>query len=179
MERGTGRAFLLLAIVSACVSLSAQTLKAEDPWAPLRFLHGDWSGTGSGKPGEAVSGKTAFGFDLDGNVMVRQNSATYAARPGEAKVAFHQDLMVIYRQAGESAFRAIYFDNEGHVIRYVLSFPPGGNSAVFESEAGDRGPRFRLTYALLADGSLSVDFAMAPPGGEFGSYTKGIVKRVK
>lgn len=179
MERGTRRASLLFVILSACMSLFTQVTKAEDPWVPLRFLQGEWAGTGSGRPGEAISGKTSFGFDLDGRVMVRQNSATYAPKPGEGKGACHKDLLIIYREAGEPAFRAIYFDNEDHVLRYVVSFPPGGSAAVFESEGGGKSPRFRLTYALLADGSLSVDFAIAPPGGEFSGYTKGIVKRVK
>lgn len=148
-----------------------------DPWAPLRFLVGRWTGVGSGKPGEAISGAASFELRLDGNVMVRDNRAEYAAaEPGKPPVV-HADLMVIYRDAGSGAFRADYFDNEGHVIHYGVSFPAAGDGAIFETEPGGRGPRFRLVYEAAPGGGLTVDFLMAPPGGEFKSYVKGALKR--
>ncbi len=64
--------------------------------------------------------------------------------PDYASGAQHDDLMIIY--AGyRRALRAIYFDTEGHVIRYSLSFP-APDRVVFESESGPPGPRYRLTY---------------------------------
>jgi hypothetical protein len=148
-----------------------------DPWAPLRFLVGRWTGVGSGKPGEAISGAASFELRLDGSVMVRDNRAEYAAKePGQPPVV-HEDLMVIYKDPGSGTFRADYFDNEGHVIHYGVSFPPSGDGAAFETDPGGKGPRFRLVYEAAAGGGLTVDFLMAPPGGEFKSYVKGALKR--
>lgn len=145
-----------------------------DPWAPLRFLVGRWAGAGSGKPGEAISGGTTFEFRLDGKVLVRDNRAEYAAsEPGKPN-AVHSDLMVIYPEGG--GFRADYFDNEGHVIHYTVSFPEPGRTAVFETDPGGKGPRFRLVYEASKEGGLAVDFLIAPPGGEFKSYVKGALK---
>jgi hypothetical protein len=147
-----------------------------DPWTPLRFLLGRWTGVGSGKPGEAISGATTFELRLDGSVMVRDNRAEYAApEPGKPPVV-HSDLMVIYRDAGSGSFRADYFDNEGHVIHYGVTFSAAGG-AVFETDPGGKGPRFRLVYEPAPGGGLTVDFLMAPPGGEFKSYVKGALKR--
>jgi hypothetical protein len=56
----------------------------------------------------------------------------------------HNDLLYIFQEAPSQPLKAIYFDNEGHVIRYDLS-TPSPNSAVFLSEAAP-GPHFRLIY---------------------------------
>lgn len=85
--------------------------------------------------------------------------------------------MIIYPAADGNSFRAIYFDNEGHVIPYAVTLPQKPNVAVFETEAGQPGPRFRLTYELNADGVLENVFWIAPPGGEFKVYVRGTLKR--
>jgi hypothetical protein len=48
---------------------------------------------------------------------------------------------------------------------------------VFESPRGEKGPLFRLVYVWGADGVLSIEFLIAPPGGEFKSYIKGTAKK--
>lgn len=168
---------LLMAALALLPGVAGAMAQGPDPWAPFQFLVGAWSGLGSGKPGEAVSGKTSFVFQLDKNVLVRNNRAEYAPKPGETKGTVHEDLMIIYRDSGGQGFRAVYFDNEGHVIRYAVSFPARQPSAVFESEASGSAPRFKLVYELAADGTLSIDFLVAPPGGEFKSYVKGSARK--
>jgi hypothetical protein len=52
----------------------------------------------------------------------------------------------------------MYFDTEGHVIRYTVSFP-SADAAVFDS-AGSPGPRYRLSYQLAGEklnGKFEVD----------------------
>jgi hypothetical protein len=155
----------------------ARSTLVNDRWAPFQFLLGSWSGTGSGQPGEAVAGSTSFSFDLEQNILVRKNRAEYAPKPGEKSGLVHEDFMIIYRQPGESQFRAIYFDNEGHVIDYRVSFPAKQQSVVFESDASESAPRFRFIYEISPDSLLSGEFLIAPPGGEFKTYTKGKLKR--
>ena len=89
----------------------------------------------------------------------------------------HEDLLIVYRQPGESQFRAVYFDNEGHIINYTIAFPGKQVAVVFETENNQKSPRFRLIYEAGEDGVLSVDFLVAPPGGELKFYVKGILKR--
>jgi hypothetical protein len=147
-----------------------------DPWARLRFLVGEWQGVGSGAPGEAVGG-TSFAFSLDKKILVRKNWAKYPPKSGEKAGLSHEDLMIIYPGGDAASFRAVYFDNEGHVISYLVTFPQKPNAALFESEAGPPGPRFRLTYELGADGVLENVFWIAPPGGDFKVYVRGSLKK--
>lgn len=165
---------VVIALTPAQLSIQAQS---NDSWARFQFLLGKWAGAGSGKAGEIVSGSTSFSFDLNKKIIIRKSRAEYAPDPGEKSGLVHEDMMVIYQQPGNSKFRAIYFDNEGNVINYAISFPAKQPSAIFESEASDKALRFRLAYDLDPNGALSIEFSVARPGGEFKIYTKGIVKR--
>ncbi len=166
-----------LALAAGFLSVRAQA-PAPDPWAPLRFLAGTWEGSGSGKPGEVISGSCTFAFELEGRILVRTNRAEYAPKAGEKAKTVHEDRLIVYHDPGTVAFSAIYFDNEGHTIHYAVSVPAAGK-AVFESAAHEGAPRFRLTHELLSDGTLATEFAMAPPGGPFQTYTRGITKKTK
>jgi hypothetical protein len=139
----------------------------------LHFLIGSWLSPVSGQPGKGVSGSSVFHYDLGGKVIVRKSRAEFAPEPGSSKGLVHEDLMVIYKQPGEAQFRAIYFDNEEHIIHYTLVFPEKQPAVVFESEASDVSPRARLMYAVHPDGTLETEFSVAAPGGELLSHVKG------
>lgn len=159
------------------LSVYSQFSGNNDPWQPLQFLIGNWTGVGSGKPGEG-SGACSFSFDLDKKIIIRKNRAEYPPKPGEKSGIKHEDLMIIYQQPGNSQLQAIYFDNEGHVIIYKVAIPEKSKSVVLESGDTDKSPRFRLIYTLLSDGEVKIEFSIAPPGGDFKIYTKGVIKRI-
>lgn len=148
------------ALMFACNS--ASICLADDAWEPYRFLLGDWVGEDTGGPGKG-SGKISFRLDLEDKVIVRKNRAEYPAAPGRP-AATHEDLMVIYRAEGGNPTKAIYFDNEGHVIHYTASFSEDKETLIFLSEAAPATPRFRLSYTKGEQGSVGIKFEMAPPG---------------
>ena len=155
----------------------AQTAKAADPWGPCRFMMGEWIAIeGSGQPGESTSGGFTLTFDLGEKVLVRRSHSDYAPKPGEKTGISHHDLMIVYRLAGETQLRAFYVDDEGHAINYLVTSPKE-NLAVFETDAAEHGPRFRLDYQLNPDRTLSITFSIAPPGGSYKVYTKGTARR--
>jgi hypothetical protein len=164
---------LTLALLVALPAVSRGA--ATDPWTRWRFLLGEWTGTGAGDPG-AGSGGSTFALELDGKILVRHNRADYPATPGRPAVA-HRDLLIVYPGTCDSLFRASYFDNEGHAIQYRVLAPAAGGRAIFDSEATEPGPRFRLTYEAQADSGLEVVFYMAPPGGELSRYVAGTLRR--
>jgi hypothetical protein len=135
-------------------------------WKPIQFLLGTWTAEGGGA--QTGQGQGAFSFtpDLDRSVVVRRNLAEYHDGPDAG--TRHDDLLIVYSEAPDS-LRAIYFDSEGHVIRYNLK-TPSPNLAIFESDGTQPGPKYRLSYALRGK-SLDGKFEIAPPGSaEFKTY---------
>ena len=85
--------------------------------------------------------------------------------------------MIVYPEG--AAPRAIYFDNEGHVIHYTAEFAEGGDRIVFTSETEVSSPRFRLTYSKLGPGKVAIRFEIAPPGkpDAFSPYIEATARR--
>jgi hypothetical protein len=160
---GLKSGILLLAALITVLSLPAisQAQKSDSTGGlnQLKFLLGEWVGEGSGKPGEGTGGFT-FSMDLQNHVMIRKNYADYPAIYNKAAYR-HEDLMVIYQLPGDT-LRAIFFDNEKHVINYDVN--PGKNqkAVIFVSPATGKGWRYRLTLAEIDDKNLSIKFEMAP-----------------
>lgn len=165
------RRFLFPIFFLCAVAVFAQA-PAGDPYGAIRFLMGDWVADG---PAAAGSGHFEFTPDVQGNLVVRRNHAEYPSA-GDRPVANHDDLMVIYRESGTT--RAIYFDNEGHVIRYAVE-PAGPDAVTFVSETAAGAPRYRLSYKKLPDGRVSGKFEVASPGKpeEFKTYLEWTAKR--
>jgi len=172
MKRPIG--LILTLALSLALPLTARG-EPPDPWARWRFLLGEWTDTGAGGPGVG-SGGSKFALELDGRILVRHNRADYPAQPDRPAVS-HRDLLIVYPGACDSLFRAIYFDNEGHVIPYTVVAPATGGRLVFDSEGPGAGPRFRLTYEAQVGGGLEVGFFTAPPGGELTRYVAGTLRR--
>jgi hypothetical protein len=166
----------LAAALLAPALLFSQSAFAQNPpnptsdrdarWKPIQFLLGNWTAVGGGT--QTGQGQGAFSFtpDLDRNIVVRHNLAEYHDGPDAG--TRHDDLLIIYSEAPDS-LRAIYFDSEGHVIRYNLK-TPAPNIAIFESDGTEPGPKYRLSYALRGK-DLDGKFEIAPPGSaEFKIY---------
>jgi hypothetical protein len=175
MKKYAWAVVLFMALVSpaASGSLEAGDVPAAGPLAPARFLVGSWSTAGLNRPEEGT-GVVSFSLELDRSIILRKNRVEFPPKKQGEAVTVHEDLMVIFPEAG--GFRAIYFDNEKHVIEYGVVFPENERAAVFESKNAS-GPRFRLVHKLLADGTLASEFYIAQPGGEFNLYLKGAARR--
>jgi hypothetical protein len=154
------RNLLLFCLFAACLPISAQPPASAPDWSAWQFLVGDWIGEGGGAPGQGTGGFT-FSLDLQNRVLVRKNFAEYPAETGRPAYR-HDDLMIIYQEPGKPT-RADYWDNEGHVIHYTATLAKDGNAVTFLSDSLATISRFRLTYARLGDGRLTILFEIAPP----------------
>jgi len=158
--------------------LSAQQATGAENWGPWRDLVGEWGGEGGGQPGQGTGG-FSFSFELGGKILVRKNRADYPATKDRPAFS-HEDWMVIYPEpAGAAACRAIYFDNEGHVIEYKADFSAAQGTFTFLSEAVSTAPRYRLTYKQEGKDRVSVKFEIAPPGkpDSFAIYLQAVAQR--
>jgi len=144
-------------------------------WGPLERLRGEWVGEGGGGPGQG-SGWFSFKTDLQGKILVRTNRAEYPASKERPAFA-HDDLMIVYRDSTAAPAHAIYFDSEGHTIRYDVQ--PGENAIVFVSAAQTNAPRYRLTYTLVDRDHLKIRFEIAPPAhpDRFAPYIDAAARR--
>ena len=167
----------LSVFIFAVIPLFAQSppaVKPVSPWAPFEFLLGDWTGEGTGTPGQGAGG-FSFHPELEGKILVRRNHAEYPASKDQP-AAHHEDLLTVYIEGG--AYKADYFDNEGHVIHYGVI--PSSAGVVFLSEPGP-GPRFRLTYTKTGPQTVRIKFEIAAPDlpDVFKSYLEATARRMK
>jgi len=140
------RALVALTFLAAgALFAQIDTVEVKLSWKPIEFLFGDWTATGGGAGTEANhsngAGEFSFHPELNGQIVTRKNFAEY--KNGEPR---HDDLMIIYAETGQNTMRAIYFDSEGHTIRYIVK-SPSANVVVFESEPAP-GPTYKLVYEL-------------------------------
>ena len=159
---------ILMAMWMTCSALQAQT---NDAWKKLDFLLGAWTGIAGEKDTPHGAGQGSFSFvpELQQKIIVRRNHAGYDSG------AQHDDLMVIYHDSPGDTPHAIYFDTEGHVIRYNLAFP-SANRVVFETDGTQAGPKYRLTYWMEGE-SLNGRFEIAAASSEYKTYLSWASKR--
>ena len=158
------RSMISLIAGIAAVGLFAQAPVpgASDPLKSISFLEGEWSAaTAGGNGAPTVVGAYVFRRELGGHVLARHSSSASCKGPIDFDCE-HGDLLYVYPEGPDQNLKAIYFDNEGHVIHYSVSTPAPG-SATFLSDPSIPGPQFRLVYELK-DKAMSGKFQMHMPG---------------
>lgn len=162
----------LIAGVALCAIAVAQgsaPTQQADPWKALRFLLGTWeANTQGGSAGAAGSGSYTFRLELKDHVLARHSASAGCTGPSDFDCE-HGDLLYIYQDAARQPLKAIYFDNEGHVIHYEVT-TLASNTAVLVSAASQGGPQYRLIYELKG-AVMSGKFQIRMPGqSDFHSY---------
>ncbi len=159
---------LLISLLICGFVLSAQT-GASTPAGQVSFLFGEWTSKGPTQLGDA-EGSSTFTPELENQVVVRRSWVKYTS--GKAAGTRHDDLLIIYAEAPDTRLRAIFFDGEGHIIRYLVTVASPGK-AVFESDGAEAGPRYRLTHAVTGK-TMETRFEMAMPGQSgYRTYVSG------
>lgn len=138
------------------------------------WLIGSWEGIGSGKPGEG-KGFFSFEYQLDQNVIVRKSHSEYPSKDLKNKT-IHKDLMIVYLDENKKLSKAIYFDNEGHIINYSISYSE--KTITFLSETIAKMPTFKLTYQLLENKEINTVFEISMDGKNFNTYIEGKSKKI-
>ena len=140
-------ALAFLCATCLCAQNAPTNSAAADPWKPLQFLIGTWEAkTQGGSAGAMGSGTYTFQPELRNHVLARHSSYEGCRGPADFNCE-HGDLLYIYQDAPAQPYKAIYFDNEGHIIHYDLS-TPAATTAIFLSDSAQPGPQFRLIYEL-------------------------------
>jgi hypothetical protein len=163
----------VVAALFCALNLLAQNASNSVPtqaaWKPLEFLIGTWEAkTQGGSAGAASSGTYSFKTDLRNHVLARHSSTAGCKGPADFDCE-HGDLLYVYLDAMAKSYKAIYFDNEGHVIHYEVSTPTP-TTAIFLSSPTQPGPQFQLTYELKGSTMYGKFQMRMPAQTEFKSY---------
>lgn len=174
------RLLCLLLLGAPCVlwsQSSGSPLGAQPPLDRLSFLLGTWTArtVAATSNGAVVTGTCSFSLDLNSHAIRRTSSADACSGPGSLDCN-HHDQLTIYSERterGDDGLRALYLDNEGHVIHYEVS-TPSADTVTFLSTGPGNAPRFKLVYHLEGSGRTAVmsgafQFA-APESNDFHSY---------
>jgi hypothetical protein len=174
----SSKLFLFTALLAIVLSslLSSQPTNKDTDWKQWYFLLGEWVGEGSRTQGQGT-GSFSFEMDLQKRILVRKNTANYPATKDQAGYT-HSDLMIIYKQPPNST-RAIYFDNEGHIINYIVNIPDDQNSVTFLSVGEKNTPLYRLNYVKVNNEKLKIKFEIAQPDkpDKFSTYIEATAHR--
>lgn len=161
---------LLLAVALTMLGVQFAAAQTQpDPWKDLAFLEGTWEAKAQGSAGVNTSGAYTFRLELGGHIMARHSTTEAGCKGPSSFDCDHGDLLYVYTDAPGRPLKAIYFDNEGHVIHYAVS-TPSPMSVIFLSDSSTPGPQFRLVYEKK-DAIMSGKFQVHMPGQtEWKSY---------
>ena len=160
------RATLVL-LIGACA------LSAQPPLERILFLLGNWASDTDTELGHATALST-FAQELDRRILTRRGSTKYTS--GKNAGQQHDDLLIVYPEGPDGGMKAIYFDAEGHVIHYTVTIPEP-NTAVFDSDPAQPGPRYRLTHKVTGR-QMETKLEVAAPGqANYQTYVSGVSSR--
>jgi len=161
--------FVITMLLAIPLAANGQPAPATDPFKALAFLEQNWEANTQGYGGVKSTGTYTFRRELGGHILARRSTGDAGCKGPATFDCEHGDLLYVYEEALGQPLKAIYFDNEGHVIHYDVSTPTA-TSVVFLSEASRPGPQFRLVYELK-DSLLLGKFQSRMPGqSEWKSY---------
>jgi hypothetical protein len=129
-----------------------QGMAKVDQWKSFRFLIGNWTGDGTGPAGQGI-GDLVVETDLKDSILKMTNQVDFT---GKDKKTTYRSTMVV---SGGS--KALFMDNEGHVLHYTVTLGP--KTVTFVSDPEPNSPRFRFTYTDLGSNKVRCSFDIAPP----------------
>ncbi len=151
-----------------------------DPWAPVRFLVGEWQGTAAGEPGQGTVVRR-YDFILKDRFLHERNTSTYPPqeRNKTGEVHAHWSFLSVDRKRMTILFRQ--FHQEGFVVTYALNAALSSPAKlVFESEQLENLPpamKARETYEVTSKDEFVETFEIAEPDKPFEVYSRNRFKR--
>lgn len=173
------RSLVLLTGLFVHMSVRAQP---EDPWTPIRPLLGEWTGTSSGKPGEATVTRT-YASVLGGRYIQEVSLSVYLPQQKNPKGERHEHIGYFSFDRARKVIVLRQFHIEGFVNTYRLAQASSNpKSLIFESEAFENlaaSWKARESYTFDGADEFTEVFELAPPNKDFEVYTRTQFKRVQ
>jgi hypothetical protein len=175
----------MCAVVALCLLLQAsspeRTAPVADPWAPVRFLVGEWTGDSEGEPGKGTVTRT-YRLVLHDKFIREENVSTYPPQPKNEKGEVHEHWSFFSYDRARHTLVLRQFHQEGFVNQYVLQPREAGGALVFESEALENVPagwKARESYRVVSPDEFVETFEIAPDGRTFSVYSQARFRRAR
>lgn len=156
-----------------------QTSPTPDPWAPVRFMAGDWDGESEGEPGKGTV-RRSYRFVLNDKFLNEQNVSTYPPQPKNEKGEVHHHQAFFSYDRARRALVLRQFHQEGFVNQFAMSASGrDGRSMVFESEALENVPpgwKAKESYEIISNDEFVETFEIASAGA-YEIYSRTRFKR--
>jgi hypothetical protein len=172
----------MFAVVAASVfAPAAADAPNADPWQPVRFLVGRWTGTVQGEAGNGSVSRN-YEFTLNGKFIEERNVSTYPAQQKNRKGEVHEHRSFLSYDRKRQRLVLRQFHQEGFVNTYVLNAAEStGNLLVFDSESFenlDTGFKARETYEIYSSDEFVETFEVAEPGKPLDLYSRTRFTRI-
>ena len=164
----------------AAPMFAGETVATPDPWAPVRFLVGEWNGSAEGEPGSGVVTRR-YDFVLSERYIEERNVSSYAPREADKPGEVHEHRSFLSYDRTRAVLILRQFHEEGFVNLYALSAVASTpTKLVFESvgfENFDNAWKARETYEIVSADEFTETFELAPPGKPFEVYSRNRFRR--
>jgi hypothetical protein len=169
-----------LAALLACVALTTGAAEP-DPWQPVRFLLGRWTGTVQGESGNGTVVRS-YELTLSNRFIEERNVSTYPAQEKNRRGEVHEHRGFISYDKLRKKLVLRQFHQEGFVNTYVFNAAESSATVlVFDSEAFenlDGGFKARETYEIYSSDEFVETFEVAEPGKKLDLYSRTRFTRV-
>jgi hypothetical protein len=152
-----------------------------DPWQPIRFLEGEWAGTGAGMGGDAKASHT-YEYVIKDNFLHLKTQSIFRSKEEGKPDDIHEDWGFFSYNSDRGKLILRQFLSEGFVNTYVLSpAEADSNTLVFHSESAENagGMGARITYKIKGRDEYELLLDLAPPDKEFFNCRHLKMERVK
>jgi hypothetical protein len=161
---------------------ASQDEREEDPWKPVRFLEGSWTGTTEGRFGSGTV-ERVYSFVLDGAYLHERNASNYPPQERNPEGEFHEywsffsydrarDLLV-YRQFHDEGIVNQFVLNEAHTKADLIVF----DTERIENFGEDW--RAREAYRVISNDGFVETFYLAAPGKDYELYVTTRFERTR
>ena len=172
---------ILTVFAALAVTVSAADGLKSDPWQPVRFLVGRWTGTVQGEAGNGTVARS-YEFTLGGQFIEERNTSTYPAQQKNRKGEVHEHRGFVSYDRKRQTLVLRQFHQEGFVNTYVLNAVESrGNLLVFDSESFenlDNGYKARATFEIYSSDEFIETYEVAEPGRALDLYSRTRFTRI-
>ncbi|MEE9552811.1 MAG: hypothetical protein V3W18_00830 [candidate division Zixibacteria bacterium] len=158
----------------------AQTGEKPDPWQPVKYFEGSWTGTSTGKAGEG-QGERVYEFIMNGAYLYCRNSMTFAPQEKNPKGETHEDWGFFSHDNARNMLVMRQFNIERFINRYTLDSLSNDGKTIHmnseESENAPRGLRARYKFEIKSDDEFIETFELGFPDKEFSCWMTNTWRR--